>query len=208
MIDKIEIDKDVFVYRIKKTLIHSKDEILNKIEKNSTYANIKQLKEDGSYNVGIQSPFIIRCNELNEIENTANEIAKEIYGYDSFINNTWSFMLESDYKFPLKNEDENGWHDHLKVFALNNKLYKSNVTFIYYLQLPNNLKNDDGMLSFRINNGKIIRIMPEEGEYVVFSSDVMHRAELSPNSTIPRIVIAGNIHFVKNIKIKKEISLI
>ena len=50
--------------------------------------------------------------------------------------------------------------------------------------------------------------MPEEGEYVVFSSDVMHRAELSPNSTIPRIVIAGNIHFVENIKIKKEISLI
>ncbi len=208
MINKIEIGDNVFIYRVKKTLIHSKDEILSKIEKNSTYGNVKQLEEDGSYNVGIQSPIIMRCNELNEIESTANEIANEIYGCDAFINNMWSFILESDYKFPLKNDDEGGWHDHLNVYALNNKHYKSNVTFIYYLQLPNNLNNNDGMLSFRLNNGEIIRIMPEEGEYVFFSSNIFHRAELSPNSTIPRIVIAGNMHFVENIKLKKETSLI
>lgn len=208
MIDKIEIDKDVFVYRIKKTLIHTKDAILKKIEQNSTFTTIKQLKKDGSYNVGTQSPFIIKCNELNEIENTANEIAKEIYGYDSFINNTWSFMLDANYKFPINNQDVAGWHDHKSVYALNNEYYNSNVTFIYYLQLPNNLKNDDGMLSFKLNGGKIIKIMPEEGEYIFFSSDILHRAELSPDSTISRIVIAGNIHFAENIKIKKETSLI
>ena len=208
MIDKIEIDKDVFVYRIKKTLIHSKDAILKKIEQNSTFTTIKQLKKDGSYNVGTQSPFIIKCNELNEIENTANEIAKEIYGYDSFINNTWSFTLDADYKFPINNQDAAGWHDHKSVYALNNDYYNSNVTFIYYLQLPNNLKNDDGMLSFKLNGSKIIKIMPEEGEYIFFSSDILHRAELSPDSTISRIVIAGNIHFAENIKIKKETSLI
>jgi hypothetical protein len=208
MINKIEIDKDTFVYRIKKTLIHSKDAILNKIEQNGAYANIKQLKKNGSYNVGIQAPFIMNCDELNEIENTANQIAKEIYGYNSFINNTWSLILEADYKFPTNNHDLNGWHDHQSVYALNKDHYDSNVTFIYYLQLPNNLKNDDGMLSFKINNGKIIKIMPEEGEYIFFSSDILHRAELSPDSTIPRVVIAGNMHFVKDIIIKKEISLI
>jgi hypothetical protein len=208
MIDKIEIDKDVFVYRIKKTLIHSKDEILSKIEQNGSYATIRQLKKDGSYNVGIQSPLIMNCDELNEVEYTANKIAKEIYGYDSFINNTWSLILNSDYKFPINNQDIAGWHDHKSVYAINSEYYDSSVTFTYYLQLPNNLKNNEGMLSFKVSGGKIIKMMPEEGEYIFFSSDILHRGELSPNSTIPRIVIAGNIHFVENIKIKKETSLI
>lgn len=208
MIDKIEIDDNIFVYRVKKTLVHSKDEILSKIEQNGSYANIKQLKRNGSYNVGIQAPFIMNCDELNEVEYTANQIAKEIYGYDSFINNTWSLILNPDYKFPSNNQDENGWHDHLSVYALNKEHYDSNITFVYYLQIPNNLKNDDGMLSFKTNGGNISRIMPEEGEYVFFSSDILHRAELSPDSTIPRVVIAGNMHFVKNITLKKEISLI
>ncbi len=208
MIDKIEIDDNVFVYRVKKTLIHSKDEILKKIEQNGSYANIQQLKKNGSYNVGIQAPLIIRCDELNEVENTANKIASEIYGFDSFINNTWSFILKPNYKFPTNNHEENGWHDHLSVYAFNKEHYKSNITFVYYLQLPNNLKNDDGMLSFKLNDDKIIKIMPEENEFIIFSSDILHRAELSPNSTLNRVVIAGNIHFVKEIEIKKEISLI
>jgi hypothetical protein len=135
-------------------------------------------------------------------------IAKEIYGCQLFINNTWSFILNPNYKFPSTNQDENGWHDHLSVYALNQKHYDSNVTFVYYLQMPNNLKNDDGMLSFKTNDGKITKIMPEENEYIFFSSDILHRAELSPDSTIPRIVIAGNMHFVKDIIIKKETSLI
>jgi hypothetical protein len=37
--------------------------------------------------------------------------------------------------------------------------------------------------------------LPEENELVIFPADVYHRPDTSINSTIDRIVIAGNVLF-------------
>jgi hypothetical protein len=76
------------------------------------------------------------------------------------------------------------------------KSIESNYTFTYYVQMPNNLNGNDGKLFFVDNEDNVQRMfLPEENELVIFPADVYHRPDTSINSTIDRIVIAGNVLF-------------
>ena len=62
-------------------------------------------------------------------------------------------------------------------------------------KMQNNLKNNEGRLFFKTQNGFETSILPEIGDLILFSSKLLHRPELNPNSELERIVYAGN--FVK-----------
>ena len=130
--------------------------------------------------------------ELNFIkDNISNLLSTEFNVSNNFIMKTWVYYSDSDNGY-------SGYHTHetlhpTPISAVDK--VKTNYTFTYYLQMPNNLKNDEGKLFFRTKSGFEFGILPNEDDVFIFSADLEHRPEINPNSTKSRIVIAGNTAF-------------
>ena len=77
-------------------------------------------------------------------------------------------------------------------------------TFVYYIQMPNILEGEDGVLYFKGNNNKEYWILPEEDDLIIMPGYMPHAPNNAPKSKIDRIVLAGNIGF-EYLKIKKSI---
>ena len=77
-------------------------------------------------------------------------------------------------------------------------------TFVFYIQMPDNLSNDDGKLFIKDKDGTEFGILPNVGDLIILEGDVPHAPVDSPNSTKDRIVIAGNVT-LQNIKMTKTL---
>jgi hypothetical protein len=71
--------------------------------------------------------------------------------------------------------------------------------------MPDVMNGDDGVLYFLGENKKEYFIKPEEDDLIIMEAHIPHAPNNAPNSTIDRIVMAGNVGFDF---IKKEKSLI
>ena len=81
-------------------------------------------------------------------------------------------------------------------------IFTPHFTWVYYIQMPNNLEEDDGMLFLMGKNGKEFSILPEEGNFIIMPSTLPHAPQWALKSTKDRIVLAGNVgfEFIKNKK--------
>lgn len=124
-------------------------------------------------------------NNLIEIHNSFSKSKiQKIY------KKIWVYMGYSELK-------DNNYHDHL-IFDILLDDIVGTYTWTYYVQMPNNLTDDEGKLTFKnqIEDSEedTLSILPEEGYMYMFPASLWHKPELSPNSTIPRIVLASNIY--------------
>jgi hypothetical protein len=76
-------------------------------------------------------------------------------------------------------------------------------SIIYYVEMPNNLIENDGRLFFKTKT-KEVSILPYQNQIIMFPADVPHKPGLNPNSTNKRVVYAVNISILdRNKKYKK-----
>lgn len=140
---------------------------------------------------GIQSQIIIQTVTLldiydkimNKIFDLLNYSGENMYPYYSV---NWAYISD-------KYQRGTNYHHHIESNRSVN--VKMDWTFVYYVQMPNNLKNNEGRLFFKTENGFETSILPEVGDLLLFSSKLLHKPEINPNSELERIVYAGN--FVK-----------
>jgi hypothetical protein len=135
---------------------------------------------------------IAKCEELYVLPYNSVEIG-------SWVN----VVNKSKTKQTIRNSKTNEliYHTHTEIEQrLGNPL--PNYTFIFYIQMPDNLSNDDGKLFIKDKDGVEFGILPEVGDLIILEGDVPHAPVDAPNSTKDRIVIAGNVVF-KNIKTTK-----
>jgi hypothetical protein len=134
--------------------------------------------------------------ELTKLIDTRNDNLIEIHNSFSkskiqrIYKKIWAYMAYSELK-------DNNYHDHLIFDAALDDIVGT-YTWTYYVQMPNNLTDNDGKLVFKNqledSEEDTLSILPEEGYMYMFPSSLWHKPELSPNSTIPRIVLASNIY--------------
>lgn len=94
-----------------------------------------------------------------------------------------------------KNYKSNGdlvFHNHVEL-NIQNKLVPPLYTFVCYIQMPNNLVNDDAVLFIQDVDGEVFSILPEEGDVLIMKGDLPHVPNYASNSTKDRIVLAGSI---------------
>lgn len=84
------------------------------------------------------------------------------------------------------------FHNHVEL-NLNNKLPPPLYTFVCYIQMPDNLKEMDGVLFMEDTDKKVYSILPEEGDIIIMKGDLPHVPNYALNSTKDRIVLAGSI---------------
>ena len=215
--EKIQYDKNLFIWKKKLNLVEYKDVflketqmIIDSMPKNITDAfgirtswpnNVnsmgiieKQIKIDEIIQMGVDS-----CKELyNETGVEYNRV-----NYDSWVNvvkHTNQAQMEyRDLDFVDK------FHTHTAINEYGGMFYP-HYTFVYYIQMPDVMDGDDGVLYFRNNqNQNQYWVKPEEDDLIIMPGDIPHFPNTAPKSTIDRIVVAGNVGFEF---IKKTSSLI
>jgi len=71
--------------------------------------------------------------------------------------------------------------------------------------MPNNLKNDDGMIYLRGSKGEIVSFLPKVGDLLILDGNCWHSPQTALNSDMDRIVLAGNFYFKQNSKKMKTL---
>lgn len=95
-----------------------------------------------------------------------------------------------------KNEIE--FHRHTDISKKNNTFVPF-FTFVYYIQMPDNLQNNDGVLFLEGENKKIYHYLPKENDLIIMEAHIPHVPAAAYNSTKDRIVLACNVGFEKKI---------
>ena len=216
--EKIYFDDTTFLWKTKLNKLVDKSFFLK--EAYSVIESQPDVKSDGfaykkEWNQNIN--FIGEINietKLDEIVQIGIDCCKELYKeknieYNKINTDAWINVVRSH--SPVQKEFQHKdlkvvdrFHTHTDI----NKEIKSffpHYTYVYYIQMPDVMNGEDGVIYFRGKNGNEYWIRPEEDDLIIMEGDMPHSPNNAPNSTIDRIVMAGNVGFDF---IKKEKSLI
>jgi hypothetical protein len=198
--EKILLDGETIFYKTPYTSILSKDELLSVI-----YDEIKKQPDinNEAFNLSAKASEIQdiiqfsvdKCTELAIQDNlTYNEIYTEVWANRVRAKNP-AIMQKVTTEV-----DTAYYHVHTEL-NLNDKKFIPNYTFVYYVQMPDNLVDVEGALLIKNTKDNVHIYHPQENDFIILNADIPHSPMGSPNSTKDRIVIAGNVAFVN---IKKE----
>jgi hypothetical protein len=214
--EKVYFDDTTFIWKGKLNLSSHKDTILK--EANNLISSLKEVvrtdgfgyKKEWINDINFNGNFTIE-NKLDEVCQYGIDKCKEIYKsqfhkeFNKINTDAWVNVVRS--KEPVQEnfyDEKNKFHTHTEI----NKKTKSFIphyTYVYYIQMPDIMEGEDGVLYFKGENGKEYWIRPEEDDLIVMEGWMPHSPNNAPNSTIDRVVLAGNVGFDM---IKKEKSLV
>lgn len=214
MIEKLLFSEKTIIYRTKlNEMVEHKEAILKKCEEVIT--SQPGVKTDGY-------GYIINYNDMNfmgkiDIQNKLDEIVQ--LGIDSCVelyeetNNPYNRIQTDGWVNVVRaaNPVQHNFMENMQKYHVHTEINKTSGTFtptytyVYYVQMPNNLEGEDGVLYFLDENEKEHYILPEEGDLIIMHGDLPHAPNHALKSTKDRIVFAGNVGFEM---IKKEKSLL
>ena len=188
--EKIFFNNEVICYKTQYTSLTKKDELINHI-----YNLIKkQTSNNDGYNIDINDNLfkdiiqfgIDECKKLYlEDENEIETIL-----YDLWLNRVRKYdeqLQATTFENPI-------FHNH-KTINESRKIFVPDYTFVYYVQIQNNLSGNEGHLMIKNKNDEIYSFLPNEGDLIIMKGDLPHSPVSAVNTTQDRLVIAGNIGF-------------
>lgn len=216
--EKLYFDENTFIWKTKLNFLNNKSELLD--EANSVIDSRPNTKTDGfGYKMEWNNDLnflgdIVIEKKLDEIIQIGINSCKQIYEeknieYNKINTDSWINVVRATnpVQFEFRNgelDKNNKFHVHTEINK-ETKSFTPSYTYVYYIQMPDVMDNEDGVLYFQGRNGNEYWIRPEEDELIIMEADMPHSPNSAPKSTIDRIVIAGNVGFEF---IKKEKSLI
>lgn len=167
---------------------------------------IEKVIEDLNYNFfvsktvhppGESTIIYIKSNSICKLEEIVlNEIKQYLNVKKGDLYYKWDWVFKSTNK---NNIEE--YHNHFQND--NDRVYISPThSFTFYLSMPD---KDVGKLWFK-KNGEENYVIPKVGELFIFPSDLDHKPEINKNSTIDRIVYAGDFAVLDRNKKYKKIN--
>jgi hypothetical protein len=212
--EKIYFDDTTFIWKTKLNLSPDKEALLK-----HAYSIIEatphnktdsfSYKKEWTGNLDFIGNIKIE-KKLDEINQIGINECRKLYEEKNIIYNkinidVWVNRIRS--KNPIQesfhNEKEK-YHTHTELSKMNN-IFTPHYTYVYYIQMPDVMNGEDGVLYFKSKEGKEYWVKPEEDDLIIMEADVPHSPNNAPNSNLDRIVLAGNVGFDY---IKKEKSFI
>ena len=190
--EKIKLGDHINLYKVSYTPVSSKEDTLKSI---SELIQLQPENEGSDAYTYLNNKF----KEIDEIERKGIEICLEIEGANlnkPYYYDTWVNRVKS--KDPVQRFGAmifgHPYHNHTEI----NKTmlrHDPKYTFIYYVQMPDNLQDDEGCLVLKDIKGEVYSILPKEGEFIIHESSIDHYPKEAERSTKDRIVVAGNVGF-------------
>lgn len=202
--NKIEFEEGVFIYETKLGFDDLQESVL--IDTKSFLKNAPPSPKDNygyfsnsvgfdiKNKIGISDNIdsiiklsVLRCMDLM---NENNQIFNKI-NVDAWIN---VVRAKKPRQTNFKKNGDVKLHNHVDIQNKIESFYPT-YTFVYYVQMPNNLDKNDGALIIGGKTGEYYYFLPKVGDLVVMGGEISHAPNLALNSTKDRIVIAGNVGF-------------
>jgi hypothetical protein len=216
--EKIYFDDTTFIWKTKLNRIENKSVFLK--EAYSVIDSMPFIKTDGfeytkydkninftgkiSVNTKLDEVVQLGINMCEKLHSKSNNTTFNRINTDSWVNVVRSKNpVQIQFKH-IQNNNIDKYHNHVEINK-NMKSFFPHYTYVYYIQMPDVMNDEDGVLYFKGRGEKEYWIRPEEDDLIIMPGDMPHAPNTAPNSTIDRIVLAGNVGFEF---IKKEKSLI
>lgn len=181
--EEIKLTTEISIFKTTLTSF-PKQELVEEAYCNNDIRDTPRMSQDQS--PGFQSDVHIVNGKLEECSKTINNILITKF----YPNSNFKFGFRNWIYVSNKSTVTSFYHSHTKMSQLK---CEGNWTWTYYIQVPNQLKEEEGKLSFLVEEGKTFNILPEEGDLLIFPASIQHRPLQTPNSTKDRIVLAGTI---------------
>ena len=128
---------------------------------------------------GIQSEIHITSHNIRKLKEIINDKIIAFFN----LNNDFIYHYY-DWVFVSTNKTYNpNYHNHIGEGSTKYVKEIPQWTLLYYVQMPDNLMNDDGVLYFKTKTNKELSILPKENQFILFKSDVLHKPQVNKNST-------------------------
>lgn len=201
--EKISFDNSTYIWKTKLNMLDNKENLLKKFYEIEEFYNKFKDIDAFPYDNGMD-------NKLDEIMNKSVEICESLYTetnniYNKFYTDAWinvvrskkpvqpSFVTEDNDVYHLS-EGNNKYHTHIEI-KKRQKSFFPHYTWVYYIQMPDIIEGDDGVLYIKGENDKEYWIRPEEDDLIIMEGSLPHAPNNAPKSNLDRIVFAGNIGF-------------
>lgn len=191
----IELSKNIILYKYK--LEYSKECIVNEVHTTlNTFTRILTSPQPG-----VQAKFRIKNGEWDRVHREiSNTVLTDVYKdpKKTYISSDWVYVSSNLNR-------QTGFHHHLKMEDMN---IRGEWSYTFYVQMPDNLKGDDGKLIFKGEDGLEYFILPEEGDLFIFDAKYLHSPATNLSSKLDRIVLAGTFCKVDILERKTNNTLI
>ncbi len=186
------LSKEFTVYKTSYQSNFEQKQLLKRIEENKNLLFHKTDKYDNSI------LFFLECEEFKSIDNFGIEFYKKLKNIEKeyYAKSSWIYTQ-------IKEFNMNWMHTHDYLVSSNKTDLKTQITFVYYIQIPNKTINNEGDIIFKTEDNKLYKYTPKENDMLFFSGDLQHMAVPTPNGEVDRIVYASNITFDFDSKIEK-----
>lgn len=190
---KFHLSNEFTVFKTSYENRFEKKQILKRIEQNKNLLINQEDKNDNSI------LFFLECEEFESIDQFAVNFFKNLNKIenDYYAKSSWVYTQ-------IKEFNMNWMHTHKYLVSSNITNLKTQVTFVYYIQLPNKKKENEGDIIFKTEDNKIFKYTPSENDMLFFSGDLQHMAVPTPNGEVDRIVYAANLNFDFDYKVEEN----
>ena len=184
-----------------------KEALLKEIYTNKNYLFFDREYNDESAKLpGIQmSSDLMVGDQLTITRKKSCDASLDIYKQEYPREKIYSSLVATWIYISTASNPISVYHDHV-IFSKKDIGLPTAYTWIYYIQVPDNCTGDEGKIFFKEaydhtrDDSNAFKFFPEEGCLYMWDSLLPHRPELSPNSTLDRVIIAGNVCLNTTIK--------
>lgn len=200
--EKIIFDDKTFIWKQKLNFFNYKDiilkEVFNLIELSSDLERERDAYTIHMVNIDFMGKIML-TSKLDEICQLGINRSSYIYN-EEFKNSfnkvnfdAWINVVRS--KNPVQHKlREKKHHIHTEIQEKAGKFFP-HYTYVYYVQMPDVMDGEDGVLYFKGENNNEYWIRPEEDDLIVIPGYLPHSVGLASKSNKDRIVVAGNVGF-------------
>jgi hypothetical protein len=199
MVEKIYFDESTFIWKGKLKLSDYRNVILEESldvinssddfrKKTDAYGYLDNKQVDPTGNILIE-------NKLDEICQSGINVCKQLYEnkFNKVNADAWVNVVRSKDPVQPKLMDSK-YHIHTDIQAKMGSFFP-HYTYVYYIQMPDVMSGKDGVLFIQGMNEIEYWIRPEEDDLIILPGYLPHSVSPAFNSTVDRIVLAGNVGF-------------
>ena len=179
-----DLSEKYTIYKTTYNNEYSKYDFLNRIKQNELLYHGKKTEYPNSLETHVE------CREFESVDNQALTFLRKKLSQDisKYIRSSWIYVQVPDFKMEWM-------HTHEWVESSNRTTLKTQWTFVFYIQIPLNLKDGEGDLIFKTEDGALHSFTPKENDILFFPGDLPHMPTPTIGSESNRIVYTTNLNY-------------
>lgn len=188
-LEQYKLSDKYTIYKTKYTGEFTKEDFLLRSAQNEALYFYKSFKSENSLDIELQ------CKEFQSVDKQVIQILKKDLKLeiDRVAKSSWIYIQVPEFNM-------HWMHTHEYLESSNRTNLRTQWTYVFYIQIPPDLKKGDGDIIFETENRNRHTFVPQEMDIIIFPGDLPHIAMPSQSGKIDRVVYAANINYDFNVR--------